>query len=62
MKWNDVAARVKALGLSNGEFCRRCGLSESAMNKGVRRGSSLSGAVKRVAEDVLRQAEAEVAA
>ena len=62
MKWADVEARCKAAGLSNGEFCRRCGLSESAMNKGLRRGSRLSAAVRALAIRVLEQAEQEAAA
>lgn len=58
MRWSDVAARCKAAGLSHGELCRRAGLSESAMNKGLRRDSKLSGATLRQVDLVLSVIEA----
>jgi len=58
MKWAKIKVRCRSAGLSNGEFCRRCGISESAMNKGLRRDSSMSGAVLKVADGVLAAAHA----
>lgn len=62
IKWSDVEARCRALAISNAEFCRRCGLSESAMNKGLRRNSKLNPAVRKLASEVLAEAQAGQAA
>lgn len=62
MKWSEAAAMAEAAGFSRAEFCRRCGLSESAMSKGLRRGSKMSAAVRRTAQRVLAEMQREQAA
>lgn len=51
--WQDVVQRCDAIPLSRAELARRCGLSESTVVKGMRRGSVLRGSTRKQVELVL---------
>mgnify|MGYP000237551121 CR=1 FL=1 len=61
--WKSIDNRRKAIdGLSRAEMCRRAGISESTVTKGMARGVKPIPSTRRAVEAVLLQAEAERAA
>lgn len=55
--WRDVETRRKAIGLSRAEMCRRAGISESTVFKGLKRQTAPTRAVRRIVELILTAAK-----
>lgn len=56
--WREAVERCDRLGISRAEMCRRAGLSENAVQKGLRRGSKMTGATKKAVNEMLDREEA----
>lgn len=55
--WSEIEARRKRLGFSRAEMCRRAGISESTVFKGLRNGGVPSSSIAKLLEFVLSAAE-----
>lgn len=55
--WKEAVERCDRLGISRAEMCRRAGLSENAVQKGIRRGSRMTGATKKAINELLDEEE-----
>ncbi|MCI5075668.1 helix-turn-helix domain-containing protein [Oricola sp.] len=55
--WKEIEDRRAQVGLSRAEMCRRAGISESTVFKGLQRTGTPSPSVRRILAMVLRAAE-----
>jgi predicted transcriptional regulator len=56
--WAEIEAKRRNLGLSREEMCRRSGVNQSTITKGLRRSTKPSSSIRRQLQSVLEAAAA----
>lgn len=60
--WSEIEKKREELGLSRAEMCRRAGISESTVFKGLQKKGTPSNAVRKALTNVFRESDEELRA